>query len=149
MRRVAGFLGKFPVKLDEKNRIILPAKIRAGLAEGAYLTTGQDQCLFLFSEDQLENHLALLRGRRPGAMQSVAFMRMFNSSVTPQTPDKQGRIRIASDLRAHAGLERELMIVGMGQRLEIWDVATWQAYVDAHQEAYNQGADMLEDPPAP
>jgi len=149
MRPVAGFLGKFFVKLDEKHRIILPAKIRAGLVGGAYLTTGQDKCLFLFSETQLDQHLDHLKGRRPGAMPSVAFMRMFNYSVTPQTPDKQGRIHIAPDLREHAGLERELVILGMGERLEIWDVTTWQAYMDTYKEAYTQGAEMLDNAPAP
>jgi len=131
-------LGSFLVKLDEKGRIILPSKTRAGLAGGVYLTIGQDLCLYAFSADQLDRYIRLSQGEETKTVVPSAFERLFKASVVTQTPDKQGRIIIAPALRRHAGLERELIVIGLGHRLEIWDVARWQAYQEANLGQFTQ-----------
>jgi MraZ protein len=126
------------VKLDDKKRVILPAKARAALAAGTYLTRGYDRCVFLFSKPQFDSHRERIKAQTPPDMPAIAFDRMFYSSVVTQDIDKQGRIVIPSALREYASLERELAIIAMDQRLELWDAANWQAYQDQYIEPYSQ-----------
>jgi MraZ protein len=125
-------LGTFLLKLDDKNRIILPAKARVDLAPGTYLTRGQDRCVFLFSEQQFADYRQEMADQAPPGMPAMAFDRVFFSSVVPQNLDKQGRLTIPSDLRDYAGLDRELAVIGLEKRMEIWDAAAWTAYLDQY-----------------
>ncbi|MDR3202939.1 MAG: division/cell wall cluster transcriptional repressor MraZ [Bifidobacteriaceae bacterium] len=128
---VAAF-GTFWQKLDEKGRIILPAKSRAELAGGTYLARGQDRCLFLFSAAQFDAYRGEMAADAPPGMPALAFDRIFFSSVVGQEPDKQGRITLPPDLRDYAGLERDLAVIGLEKRLEIWDAARWNSYLDQY-----------------
>jgi MraZ protein len=128
--------GTFYLKLDEKGRIILPAKVRPDLLAGTYLTRGQDHCLFLFSETQFEAYRDQMSLNAPPGMPAIAFDRVFFSSVVNGSMDKQGRLMIPPNLRTYAGLVRDLAVVGLTGRLEIWDVATWESYVDYHETDY-------------
>jgi MraZ protein len=129
---MAAALGTFWQKLDDKGRIILPAKARAELAGGTYLTRGQDRCLFLFSSDQFDAHRSDTAAAAPPGMPALAFDRVFFSSVVAQDPDKQGRITIPGELREYAGLDRDLAVIGLEKRMEIWDADRWNAYLDAY-----------------
>jgi MraZ protein len=126
------------IKLDDKGRIILPSKARSSFKEGTYLTRGQDQCLFLFTKTQFDTYREHNRTQAPPGMPAIAFDRVFFSSVVPQDPDKQGRISIPTSLREYAGLTRELAVIGMEQRMEIWDADRWQSYLDQYVEQYSQ-----------
>jgi MraZ protein len=126
------------VKLDDKNRVILPPKVRAALADGTYLTRGQDECVFLFSRPQFDAHRERYRAQAPAGMPAMAFDRIFYSSVVVQDIDKQGRISIPQMLREYAGLTRDLAVIAMEERMEIWDAGRWQAYLDQYLEQYSQ-----------
>jgi MraZ protein len=131
-------LGTFWQKLDEKGRLILPAKARAELAGGTYLTRGQGNCVFLFSEAQFEAYRAERALTTPPGMPAIAFDRIFFSSVVAQEPDKQGRITISQDLRDYAHLDRDLAVIGLAHRMEIWDAAAWNQYLAAYEAEFSQ-----------
>ncbi|MDR2114378.1 MAG: division/cell wall cluster transcriptional repressor MraZ [Bifidobacteriaceae bacterium] len=125
------------IKLDEKNRVILPSKARPALADGVYLTRGQEQCVYLFSRPQFDAHKEKNRQETAPGVPLRAFERVFFSSVVTQDLDKQGRITVPALLREYAGLERELVVIGMDDRMEIWDAGRWQAYLDQYLEQYS------------
>ncbi|MDR1799765.1 MAG: cell division/cell wall cluster transcriptional repressor MraZ [Bifidobacteriaceae bacterium] len=124
------------IKLDEKGRIILPSKARPAMADGVYLTRGQSQCIYLFSKPQFEAHRQYNREHAPAGMPAIAFDRIFYSSVVNQDMDKQGRITVPPAQRQNAGLERDLAVIGLEERIEIWDAAAWRAYLDQYTAQY-------------
>jgi MraZ protein len=129
--------GTFFVKLDEKGRIVMPAKARSELIDGAYLTSGQDRCLFLFTESQFTAYRDQMALNAPPGMPALAFDRVFFSSVVAGSVDKQGRLAIPPKLRDYAGLDRELAVIGLATRMEIWNAETWQTYLDYHEADYS------------
>jgi MraZ protein len=88
--------------------------------------------VFLFSQEQFELYREHNREQAPPGMPPMAFDRVFFSSVVTQDIDKQGRITVPPSLRAYAGLDRELAVIGLEERMEIWDAAKWQAYLDQY-----------------
>jgi MraZ protein len=126
------------VKLDEKGRVILPSKARASLSQGTYLTRGQDRCVYLFSRPQFDAYRDKIRAAAPENMPAVAFDRVFFSSVVVQDMDKQGRITVPAILRDYASLERELAVLGLEDRMEIWDLGHWQSYLDQYLDPFSQ-----------
>jgi MraZ protein len=128
--------GEFLIKLDDKGRVILPAKLRDQLHTGAYLTRGQDKCLFLFSSEQFVAYRERNREAAPAGMPALAFDRVFYSSVVTSKVDNQGRVTIPPKLRSYAALDRELAVVGLEERLEIWDAQRWQGYLDRYTEQF-------------
>jgi MraZ protein len=130
-------LGTFMQKLDDKGRLILPAKARPDLADGAYLTRGQGNCLFLFSTSQFDAYRDLMARNAPVGMPAMAFDRVFFSSVVRGELDKQGRITIPAELRKYAGLARDLAIIGLARRMEIWDATRWNEYLETYEADFS------------
>jgi MraZ protein len=130
--------GTANIKLDDKNRMILPAKARASFADGTYLTRGQSECIFLFTRSQFDAYREMNRNQVPQGMPAIAFDRIFFSSVVAQDQDKQGRIGIPQSLREYAGLTRELTVITMEARMEIWDTERWQVYLDQYAKPFSQ-----------
>ncbi|MDQ1583876.1 MAG: transcriptional regulator MraZ [Microbacteriaceae bacterium] len=128
------FLGTYAPKLDEKGRIILPAKFRDELASGIVMTRGQEHCVYVFSQREFELLHEKIRQAPVTSKQARDYLRVFLSGASAETPDKQHRVTIPSPLRSYAGLERELIVIGAGSRAEIWDAEAWEAYL-AEQEA--------------
>jgi MraZ protein len=133
---VSEALGSFPVKLDDKFRLILPSRARGEVKDQAYLTKGQDKCVYLFSAAQFADYRQRIRARAPEGMPALAFDRVFYSSVVTAPIDKQNRVTLPLELRKYAGLERELTVVGLEERLEIWDAQRWQDYMNAYVEQF-------------
>ena len=129
-------LGTHTPKLDDKGRVILPAKFRDDLGGGVVVTRGQDRCLYVFSTAEFERQLERIREAPLANKQARDFMRMFLSGASAEKPDSQNRITIPVALRAYAGLERELVVTGVGAHAEIWDAAAWNAYAEANEETY-------------
>lgn len=129
------FLGEYNHSLDEKGRLVMPRKFRPGLERGCVVTKGQDRCLFVFPlerwEEEAEKVLSLPRTDR----RARNFARSFFASASDQVPDRQGRVQIPESLRAYAGLEKDVTIVGMADHLELWSTETW-AEVSADADAY-------------
>jgi MraZ protein len=131
-----GVWGGYNVKMDDKWRVIVPAAARHLLAGGTVLTRGKDRCVYLFSKSQFASFSQKVEDNTPEAMPPTAFDRLFYFSVVQQNMDKQGRITIPSGLRSYASLERDLMVVGLGGRLEIWDSAEWEAFQDQYMDQF-------------
>jgi len=128
------FLGTHAPKLDEKGRIILPAKFRDELASGLVLTRGQEHCVYVFSQREFEALHEKIRQAPVTSKQARDYLRVFLSGASGEVPDKQNRVTIPAALRSYAGLDRDLVVIGAGSRAEIWDATAWETYL-AEQEA--------------
>ena len=128
------FLGTYAPKLDEKGRIILPAKFRDELASGLVLTRGQEHCVYVFSQREFESLHEKIRQAPVTSKQARDYLRVFLSGASAEVPDKQNRVTIPTPLRSYAGLDRDLVVIGAGSRAEIWDADAWETYL-AEQEA--------------
>ncbi len=137
-------LGTFLPKLDDKGRVILPAKFRDQFASGVVITRGQERCLYVFSERVFESLHEKIRQAPVTSKQARDFLRLFLSGANEERPDGQNRITIPASLREYAGLSRELTVVGAGDRAEIWDTATWNEYYAAVESDYvNTGEEVI------
>lgn len=123
------FLGTYEPRLDEKGRLILPAKFREKLQGGLVITRGQEHCLYVFPMGEFEAMYERLRQEPLSSKEARAYQRLFLSGAVDEIPDKQGRIVIPAPLRTYAGLGKELAVIGAGSRVEIWDLAAWNAYM--------------------
>ncbi|MGO4534076.1 division/cell wall cluster transcriptional repressor MraZ [Leifsonia sp. 2MCAF36] len=128
------FLGTHAPKLDEKGRIILPAKFRDELASGLVFTRGQEHCVYVFSQREFEALHEKIRQAPVTSKQARDYLRVFLSGASAEVPDKQNRVTIPGALRSYAGLDRDLVVIGAGSRAEIWDATAWETYL-AEQEA--------------
>ena len=137
------FLGTYTPKLDDKGRLILPAKFRAALAGGLVMTKGQEHCLFVMSFDEFRRMHDQLRQAPVTHKQSRDYLRVFLSGATDELPDKQGRISVPPLLRSYAGLDRDVAVIGAGSRIEIWDLATWEAYLAEQEPGYADTAEEV------
>lgn len=131
------FLGTFTPRLDDKGRLILPAKFRDELADGLVVTRGQERCLYVFSEDEFARMHERIREAPVTSKHARDYLRVFLSGAHPETPDKQNRVTIPPTLRDYAGLDRELAVIGAGSRAEIWDAAAWQRYLSEHESTFS------------
>jgi len=116
-------IGEYEHNIDQKGRLNFPAKLRDSLGERFFITKGQDKCLFAYSAKEWE---ALeLKLRALPMSKSRELLWHFFAGATEVEPDKQGRVVIPSNLRDHAGLSKDVMIVGVSLRAEIWDKHRW------------------------
>ena len=130
------FLGTYSPKLDEKGRIILPAKFRDELASGVVITRGQERCLYVFSQREFETIHESIRQASITNKQNRDFLRLFLSGANQEMPDKQHRVTLPAMLRSYAGLDRELTVIGAGNRAEIWDTEAWNTYYDSAESDF-------------
>ncbi|WP_307864841.1 division/cell wall cluster transcriptional repressor MraZ [Myceligenerans salitolerans] len=138
-------LGTFTPKLDEKGRLILPAKFRGRLAGGLVMTRGQDRCLFLLPMDEFSRIYEQVRSAPVTSQQARDYLRMFLSSASDEVPDKQGRVSIPAPLREYAGLGRDVVVIGVGTRVEVWDAEAWAAYSEEKEAGYAEIAEAISD----
>jgi MraZ protein len=130
-------LGTHTPKLDDKGRVILPAKFRDDLGPGVVITRGQERCLYVFSSAEFERVYERIREAPLTNKQSRDFQRMFLSGASAEKPDSQNRITIPPHLRTYAGLDRELIVTGVGAHAEIWNADAWNAYADSNEDTYS------------
>ena len=135
------FLGTHAPKLDEKGRLILPAKYREDLAGGVVITKGQERCLYVFTQEEFARITDELR-KEPSAA-TRAYSRVFFASASDEMPDKQGRITVPPALRAYAGLQRDCAVIGANTRLEIWDAQAWDTYLATQEDSYAEAAEEV------
>ncbi|WP_199277301.1 division/cell wall cluster transcriptional repressor MraZ [Arthrobacter sp. CAN_A2] len=132
------FLGTHSPRLDEKGRLILPAKFREELSEGLVLTRGQERCIYVFSMSEFERVHEQMRTAPISSRQARDYNRIFLSGASDEVPDKQGRITIPPALRAYAGLDRDLAVIGAGSRAEIWAADAWDSYLMEKETAFSE-----------
>ena len=127
-------LGTFVPKLDDKGRIILPAKFWEDFASGVVMTRGQERCIYVFSQREFEQlHEHDPAGARDEQAGPRLPPRLPLAGPSQEIPDKQHRVTIPPMLREYAGLDRELTVIGAGTRAEIWDTAAWKTYYAEHR----------------
>ncbi len=136
------FMGEFHHTLDEKGRIILPSKIRFELGENFIVTRGLDNCLYVYSEDGWNNIINKYK-ELPNTKDARNFMRFFLSGATQNNTDKQGRLNISQSLIKYASLNKECIIIGVNDHLEIWSEENWNRFMEENEESFTDIADNL------
>lgn len=121
-------IGEYEHSLDAKGRLIMPAKIREDIGEKFIITKGLDGCLFGFSQNEWNNFEEKLKTLPLTNKNARDFVRFFLSGAIECEIDKQGRFLIASNLREYATMEKEVIIIGVGTRIEIWNKDKWKIY---------------------
>lgn len=137
------FLGTHTPRLDDKGRLILPAKFRDQLEEGVIVTRGQERCLYVFPVDEFSRISEQLRQAPVTSKQARDYLRVFLSGASDEAVDKQGRVTIPAMLRTYAGLNRDCAVIGAGQRIEIWDLAAWESYLNEQEQAFAEQAEEV------
>jgi MraZ protein len=121
------FFGEAEYTLDDKGRLTIPAKFRSHLSDGVIVARGLEPCLLIFTPDAWQNYVTSLYGHLPQNKENTrAIARFVFSGASDQTLDKQGRILLPSNLRTYAGLRENVVILGIQDHLEVWDVEAWQ-----------------------
>lgn len=138
------FLGTHTPRLDDKGRLALPAKYRPDLEGGLVICKGQDRCLYVFPDAEFDRVTAALRSGPVTDRRVRDYSRVLFASASDEMPDAQGRITIPPPLRAYAGLSKECVVNGANSRIEVWDSAAWQDYLDATEQAFSDiGEEVL------
>lgn len=135
-------IGEYHHNIDEKGRLTLPAKFREELGEEVIVTRGLEECLFLYTKTEWDKIMSKLEKLPFTKKDARSFMRFFLSGATATVFDKQGRINITSPLISYANLDHECVIVGVGDRLEIWDLDKWNNFYTENQK---EMSDICED----
>lgn len=122
------FYGEYLHSVDPKSRVIVPAKFREGLGEKFIITKGLDDCLFVYSMSEWQNLEAKLKTLPFTNKDARSFIRFFFSGASECEVDKQGRVLIPQNLREYAKLDKDVYIIGVSTRVEIWDKTHWETY---------------------
>jgi MraZ protein len=137
------FLGTHTPRLDDKGRMILPAKYREELAAGLVLTKGQERCLYVFPVSEFGRITEALRTAPVTAKAVRDYSRVFFASASDEVLDNQGRITIPLGLREYAGLDRNCVVIGANTRLEIWDASAWSIYLEQQEPAFSAASEEV------
>lgn len=137
------FMGEYHHSLDEKGRIIIPSKFRDELGESFVLTRGLENCLFVYAMEEWNKIVENLKKLPFTKKDARNFTRFFLSGATVVELDKQGRINITSPLMSYANLEKECVIVGVNDRIEIWSKTKWENFFDENSENLSDIAENL------
>ena len=121
-------IGEYEHSLDAKGRLIMPAKLRTDMGEKFIITKGLDGCLFVFSQNEWSNFESKLKELPLTNKNARDFVRFFLSGATECEIDKQGRFLLVNTLREYAEITKEVIIIGVGTRLEIWNKDKWKKY---------------------
>jgi MraZ protein len=136
-------LGEYRHSLDNKGRMAIPAKFRDKLTQGAIITRGIDNCLFVFAPAEWEVLAQKLIALPMVQANSRAFVRLMLAGAMDVALDNQGRILIPDYLRKYAGLKKETVVAGLYNRMEIWDETTWQSYKTKTESSSEEIAEQL------
>lgn len=143
------FYGEYLHSIDRKGRLILPAKFReaakGNFIEKFFLTRGLDKCLFMFAEEEWRAQESKFRAVPFTKQESRAFNRLYFSGAMEMIPDKQGRILLPQYLKDFAEIKKDVVIVGVSNRIEIWSRDLWQSFYDNSQKSFEEIAEKLID----
>ncbi|MDD5557646.1 MAG: division/cell wall cluster transcriptional repressor MraZ [bacterium] len=143
------FYGEYQHTVDGKGRLTIPARLRETLRENFidkfYITRGLDRCLFVFTPNDWKSLVAKFRDQPLTRAKAREFMRIFFAGASEVECDKQGRIMIPQNLIKWAGIQKDVVVVGLVNRLEIWDEATWRRFESEKGSVYEEIAETLID----
>jgi MraZ protein len=130
------FVGSYPLRLDEKGRLALPVRFRDLVGDGMVIKKGQERCVYGLTTARVAEESRAAAQRATDTAAARMHARLSFGSMVEVEPDKTGRITIPAGLREYAGLDRDVVVVGVDTRFEIWDAASWEAYVAEQEAAY-------------
>ncbi len=137
------FIGQYTHNLDQKGRLAIPKKFRDSLTDGAVVTRGLDNCLFLYTKIEWEKLAKKLVNLPFSQANTRAFARLMLAGAMDVSIDKQGRIIVPEYLRNFATLKKEIIVAGLYDRLEIWDKKSWEEYMKKNEAASNEIAEQM------
>ncbi|HHV71710.1 MAG TPA: division/cell wall cluster transcriptional repressor MraZ [Clostridia bacterium] len=137
------FMGEYQHTVDEKGRVIIPAKFREELGEKFIITKGLDNCLFVYPQEEWSNLEQKLKQLPFTKADARAFVRFFFSGATEASLDKQGRTVLPNNLREYAKIDKDVVIIGVSTRVEIWNKEKWQSYSSEAEIAYESIAENI------
>lgn len=138
-------LGEYNHNIDEKGRVSVPAKFREDLGSTFIVTKGLDNCLFAYSKEEWQTFETKLKALPMTNINARNFVRFFFSGATECEIDKQGRINIPQNLREYANFSKELCVIGVSTRVEIWDREKWQNYTSPENMDVDEIASQMSD----
>ncbi|MDR6224810.1 MraZ protein [Desmospora profundinema] len=138
-------MGEYRHTVDEKGRLIIPSKFRDGLGSSFVVTRGLDHCLFVYPMGEWKQLELALKALPFTKKDARAFTRFFFSGATVAELDKQGRVNLPGNLREFAKLEKECVVIGVSNRVEIWSKEAWSAYYEESEDSFNEIAEKLVD----
>jgi MraZ protein len=137
------FIGEYIHTLDDKGRLAIPAKFRESLKQGAVVTRGLDQCLFVYTAEEWRRLAEKLAALPLGQSATRAFSRLMLAGAMDVELDKQGRMVVPEYLRSAAGLKKDVVFAGLYNRLEMWDADVWETYKTATESESNALAEKM------
>ena len=138
-------MGEYHHNIDEKGRLIIPSKFRISLGEKFVITRGMEKCLFVYSMDEWNNLMNELNKLSFTKKNARTFMRMLLSGATECELDKSGRVNIPSPLTNYASINKECVIIGVNERLEIWSEDEFNNFFNENIDEFSDIAESLFD----
>ena len=143
------FYGEYEHRLDKKGRVIIPSKIREvskdNYVDKFFVTRGLDTCLFMFPEEEWRQQETKFKNLSFTKRETRKFNRLFFAGAVELMADKQGRILLPTYLKQYAGIKREIMIIGVSSRIEIWSKDKWEEFYKATKDSFEDVAEKLID----
>jgi MraZ protein len=144
------FYGEYTHAMDRKGRLILPSRIREAAVkksiERFFVTRGLDKCLFMFAEDEWRLQEDKFRQMPITNQQSRVFNRLYFSGAIDVVPDKQGRILLPQYLKDYAEMKKDVVVVGVSNRVEIWSAEQWREFYGSWRQSFEDIAERLVEP---
>jgi MraZ protein len=131
------FSGTFKPRLDDKGRLFLPAKFRDAMGDGLVITRGQDRSIDMRTKADFEVFAEKFQNASQTDARLRGYGRMLFALASEQVPDKQGRITVTPELREYAALDRDCVVIGVFDRIEIWEPQAWSDYTAQQESAFS------------
>ena len=138
-------MGEYKNNIDEKSRLVIPSKLRNDLGNDIVITRGLDNCLFIYSKKDFDSITDKLNQLPFTKSDARKFARFFLSGASLTTYDKQGRILISAPLISYSNIKKECVIIGVGNRIEIWSKENWEKFFSDNETELSQIAENLFD----
>ena len=138
---MARFFGTYGHSLDSKGRVILPARFRTAFEHGGYLTQYRDGCLALWTPEQFEIQMEEVQARAVTGKSDRNMARLWAAGTQDLEVDRQGRMVLPARMREYAALESDVVVVGVIDRVELWDPARWAEKIGPEEQRLSEGAD--------
>ncbi len=136
-------MGEFHHNIDDKLRLVMPNSFRDELGEEVVITRGLEDCLFVYSLKEWSSIVEKLKSLPFTKKDARSFTRIFLSGATICQFDKQGRIKLTSPLKEYASIEKECIVIGVNDRIEIWSKSNWDKFFEDSKESLSDVADHL------
>ncbi len=139
------FMGEFQHSIDDKGRVIIPARFRDELGEKFIVTRGLDNCLFVYPQEEWEKLEKKLKALPFTKADARAFTRLFFSGAVECEVDKQGRVLVPQNLREYAKMNKDAVVIGVSNRVEIWSREVWKQYSEEADLSFEEIAEKIVD----